>query len=130
MIALRVKTRSDVQKVLAQTRQAQITNLGHVGAAIRLAARRSIRRNKRQSAAGTPPHTRRGQLKRAIVYAVEPSAERVTVGPTHQVVGRAGSAHEHGGRYKRERYQKRPFMGPALEKTIPRLPRMWAGSVR
>ena len=52
------------------------------------------------------------------------------IGPEHAKVGRSASAHEHGGRYKGQRYPKRPFMGPALETTTERLPRKWAGSVR
>ena len=40
------------------------------------------------------------------------------------------AAHEFGGRFRQERYQKRPFMGPALERIRPRLARMWAGTLR
>jgi hypothetical protein len=39
-------------------------------------------------------------------------------------------AHEFGGHYRREHYDKRPFMGPALQKIKDRLPSMWAGSVK
>ena len=42
----------------------------------------------------------------------------------------SAKAHEFGGRYKRQKYPKRPFMGPALEKTNDRLPKLWAGSVK
>jgi len=31
---------------------------------------------------------------------------------------------------KRVNFPKRPFMGPALERSLPRLPKMWAGSIR
>lgn len=130
MIGLKVATRSDVKQVLAKAKQAEITSLGHAGAAIRLVARRSIRRSRSESSPGTPPHTRRGQLKRAIQYAVVKEQELVVIGPTADVVGQAGRAHELGGRYRRERYPRRPFMGPALEKVRPRLPRLWADSVR
>lgn len=130
MIGVKVTTRSDVQQVLARAKRAEIRSLGHAGAAIRLTARRSIRRGRSQSSPGTPPHTRRGQLKRAIQYGVVKEQELVVIGPTEDVVGQAGKAHEFGGRYRREQYPKRPFMGPALEKMIPRLPKMWADSVR
>ena len=127
---MRAKTKFEKQKVLAKTKQANITSLGHAGAAIRLTARRSIRTRQKASAPGTPPHTRRGQLKRAIAYAVDKRRGAVVIGPARDAVGTSGSAHERGGRYRRERYPQRPFMGPALEKLQDRLPDFWANSVR
>lgn len=130
MIGLKVTTRSDVQQVLARAKRAEIRSLGHAGGAVRLTARRSIRRGRSESAPGTPPQTRRGQLKRAIQYAVVKEQALVVIGPAADVVGQAGRAHEFGGRFRREQYPQRPFMGPALEKMIPRLPKLWANSVR
>jgi len=130
MITTRAKTKFDKQKVLLKTKQANISSLGHAGAALRLTARRSIRARKKASPPGTPPHTRRGQLKRAIAYAVDKQRAVVAIGPERDGVGTSGSAHEFGGRYRRERYPKRPYMGPALEKLQDRLPDFWANSVR
>ena len=130
MIEMKVQTRMDVQKVLRRVKRANIESLGHAGAAIRLTARRSIRRSPRPSTAGRPPHTRRGLLRRAIVYAVDKARQMVIIGPGYGIVGLSATAHEFGGRYRRQRYDKRAFMGPALEKTKNRLPRHWAGSVR
>ena len=130
MIGMRVRTRSDIPKVIRKARKANIENLAHAGAAIRLTARRSIRKGKKASPAGSPPHTRRGLIRRAILYAVEKERERVVVGPSYTKVGPAAQPHEHGGRFRRRRYKPRPFMGPALVKTKPRLPRKWAGSIR
>ena len=129
MMSIRCRVEDRSQLVVAKVRQASIENLGHAGAVIRLTARRSIRRSKRYAKEGQPPHTRKGQLRSAIAYSVERQHDLVLIGPESSKVGRSGSAHEHGGRYKRTRYEKRPFMGPALEKTRNRLPRMWAGSV-
>ena len=70
MIGMTARTRSDFSKVRRRVRRGQIESLGHAGAAIRLVARHSIRRSPRASAPGKAPHTRRGQLKRAILYAV------------------------------------------------------------
>ena len=61
---------------------------------------------------------------------MEKERERVLIGPAYTVVGRSASAHESGGRYRRETYPKRPFMGPALMAIRSRLPRMWADSIR
>ena len=130
MIEMKVQTRMDVQKVLRKARRANIESLGHAGAAIRLTARRSIRRNPKPSAPGTPPHTRRGLLRRAIVYAVEKYRQLVVIGPAYGMVGLSATPHEFGGKYKREHDQRRSFMGPALDKTKNRVPRHWAASVR
>jgi len=130
MAGIKVRTRSDIPKVLRKIRRANIENLGHAGGAIRLAAKSSIKKSPEPSAPGTPPHTRRGQLPGSILYAVEKQKQRVVVGPDYMKVGRSATAHEFGGRYRKERFGKRQFMGPALEKVKPRLPRHWAGSVR
>ena len=130
MIAMQARTRDNTKQVLTKAKKGSIKSLGHAGATIRLTARRSIRRRKKASPEGRPPSTRAGQLRGAIMYAVEKHKDLVVIGPEHPKVGRSASAHEHGGRYKRQRYPKRPFMGPALEATKERLPRKWAGSVR
>ena len=116
--------------VARKAKRANIQSLAHAGAAIRLAARRGIRRRKKASPAGQPPSTRRGLLRSAILYAVEKQNNLVVIGPEHSKVGRSGSAHEHGGRYRRQWYPQRPFMRPALEKNKDRLPKFWAGSVK
>ncbi|MCC7085614.1 MAG: hypothetical protein IT427_11485 [Pirellulales bacterium] len=130
MIGTSVRVRDESKRVLVKAKQGTLKSLGHAGATIRLTARRSIRRSKTAAPAGQPPRTRRGQLRGAIVYAVEVREQRVVIGPEVSKVGKSGSAHERGGRYKRQHYPKRPFMGPALEKIQDRLPALWAGSVK
>jgi hypothetical protein len=127
---MKCKTQSDIGKVIAAARKASITSLAHGAAAIRLAARRAIRQSRKASAPGRPPQTRRGLLKRAILYAVEPARASAVIGPDAGIVGESATAHEFGGRYKRGVYPRRPFMGPALEEVKDRLPRFWAASVR
>ena len=130
MFGMNSKSAFNGRKVKAAASRTNFTNLAHASAAIRLTARRSIRRGKKQSPAGTPPHTRKGQLKRAILYAVEKQKASAVIGPAYEMVGTSGSAHEFGGRYKRQRYPRRAFMGPALRENLPRLPKIWAASVR
>ena len=130
MLGLKTRTRFDTRKLLQQTRKANISNLGHAGAAIRLVAKRSIRKRKGAAPAGSPPHTHTKRLPRAILYAVEKQRSRVVLGPAKHLVGTAGKAHEHGGQYKGQRYDRRPFMGPAIEKLKDRLPKLWANSIR
>ena len=107
--------------------QASFQSLGHAGAAIRLTARRSIRRSKRYAPPGSPPHTRHGQLRRAIVYAREGS-DRVLIGPGFAHVGPSAMAHEFGGRFRGGNYRKRPFMGRAMRKTL--IAPLWRDSIR
>ena len=61
------------------------------------------------------------------------------IGPVRFKQGEAPNLLEFGGTAKRVRtggkqviatYRPRPFMGPALEKEIPKLPAMWASSVK
>jgi hypothetical protein len=127
---MKAKVKFDGSKVLRAARKASITNLGHAGAAIRLAARRSIKKNRKASSAGSPPHTRKGRLRNAIKYAVEKTLQSVIIGPDYAVAADSGRAHEFGGHFRRENFPKRAFMGPALEKVKDRLPPMWAGSIR
>jgi len=126
----KVRSCFDSRKVINAAQRSNFKNLAHASAAIRLTARRSIRRARKQSFAGSPPHTRKGQLKRAILYAVEKQKATSVTGPAYEMAGTSGSAHEFGGRYKKQRYPRRAFMGPALQENLPRLPKMWAGSVR
>jgi hypothetical protein len=130
MIRARAKTTFNRRLIEKRFKDKSIRSLGHAGAAIRLTARRSIRRSKNPSRAGKPPHTRFGQLKRSLRYSVEKVRQRVLIGPTYGIVGRSATAHEFGGRYRGQRYPKRPLMGPALMKIKDRLPRMWAGSIK
>lgn len=130
MIAVKARTKDETRNVRAKAQQGSIKSLGHAGAAIRLQAKHSIRKKKGPSPAGQPPHTHTRRLPRAIKYAVEKERGVVVIGTDIASLGTAGKAHELGGKYKRQRYPRRPFMRPALEKTKNRLPRMWANSVR
>lgn len=129
-VGVAAKTRMDTRKLKRRVNDANFRNLGHAAAAVRLTARRSIRRRKKKSLAGAPPSTRKGRLKRAILYKVSKEKDEAVIGPDVDKVGTAGAAHEHGGLYKGDRYDRRPFMGPAFQKVKPRLPRLWGNSVR
>lgn len=130
MFGMRTRTRFDRRAVERRAKDGSIRSLGHAAASLRLTARRSIRRRKGASPAGTPPHTRQGALRRAVLYSVEKDKQRALIGPSYDLVGPSAIAHEFGGRFRGDRYPRRPFMGPALEKVTPRLPRFWASSVR
>ena len=115
MIGMRSRWRFDAETVKKRAAQGSFRSLSHAAAVIRLTARHSIRKSKSASAPGTPPHTRRGQLRGAIVYAVDRRADEALIGPTYERVGTSAMAHEFGGRYRKERFPKRAFMGRLLE---------------
>ena len=130
MVGVKVRTKMKTRKLKRKAQTGAFKSLGHAGATIRLLAKRSIRKRKKQSPEGAPPSTQTKRLPHAIVFAVEKQRLRVLIGPAKSLVGMAGAEHEHGGKWRRERFEKRPFMAPALEKARNRLPRHWAGSVR
>ena len=130
MLGARVHSFFDTRTVQRRANDGSIKALGHAAAAIRLTARRSIKRSPSYSDPGTPPHTRRGLLREAVLYAVEKDAGRAVIGPAYEMVGTSGSAHEFGGKYRKETFPKRAFMGPALEAIRPRLPSFWSASVK
>ncbi len=133
MTVVRVKTRRKMTpgRVRKAAKKANLTSLRHAAAVLRLDARRSIRKRSKRgkpAAPGKPPKTKRGQLRRSILF--DADADSAIVGPSAKFVGESGSAHEHGGRYRDQMYPERPFMRPALEKLRPRLSRFWSDSLR
>ncbi|MDD5699445.1 MAG: hypothetical protein PHH77_12595 [Victivallaceae bacterium] len=130
MIRMRGRSRFDARKVRKKAETGTFRSLNHAAAAIRLTARRSIRRSPKESTAGTPPHTRRGLLKRSLLYNVDKAKMTAVIGPAYSIAGRSGSAHEFGGKYYGRKYPKREYMGPALRTNERRLPKLWADSIK
>jgi hypothetical protein len=129
MIGLEVKTEDRTQRVTDAAERATFRNLGHAAAAIRRDTVESIVVAEGASAAGTPPLTRRRQLKRAIRFANDRAAGEAVVGPMASIVGESGRAHELGGEFRGHDYPERPFMAPALEKNLDRFAGDWQGSI-
>ncbi len=130
MITMRSRSRFQARDLQRRARHGNFQAMGHAAAAIRLTARRSIRRRQKPSRPGDPPHTRKGQLRRAIIYHVDRQRQRAVIGPAYTGVGRSAISHEFGGHYRRERFPRRAFMGPALERNRDRLPQHWRASIR
>ena len=144
MIDMRVKQLFfDKAKVIRAVDKARRAVLSKAGAFIRTAARSSIRRRKGPSQPGKPPSSHTGLLKKFIYFGYEPTSDSVVIGPVRlNKPGAAPSVLEHGGKTvirKRRRgrivrrrvsIEARPYMAPALEKERPKLPKLWAGSVR
>jgi hypothetical protein len=79
--------------------------------------------------AGTPPKTPTRRLKKAVQFAVDRDGLSAVIGPRGDYVRNIGAVHEFGGTHYGDKYPARPFMGPALERSRPKLPRHWAGVV-
>jgi hypothetical protein len=93
---LRVTVTATPQKVVSAVKKANVKSFAAAGAYLRGIAQRSIRRGKKASAPGTPPHTREGVMKKAIVFDVEPNS--VVIGPSKNRLGMLiGNVHEFGG---------------------------------
>lgn len=108
--------------------------LKRAGAFVRTAAKRSIRKRKKSSRRGQPPHSHAGHLRRLIFFAFDPQAKTVIVGPLPFKQGEAPNLLEFGGRTHRDGrsldYGKRAFMLPALEAEAPKFPALWRDSVK
>ena len=120
----------DERKVLVCVERGNTVALRRAGAYIRKTARNRVSISGNASAPGSPPNTRQGLLKRSLLFGVDKQQQRVLVGPAESLIGTAMHAHEFGGRYKKERYPKRPLMGPTLERTRTQLPKLWEGAVK
>ena len=120
----------DADGLVARAAKASVDVLRRMGAYIRRAAQSKVRQSRNPSQPGEPPHTRRGALKRGILFGVDRRTNSVVVGPSVRFVGTSMQAHEFGGGYKRERYPKRPLMGPSLRESVPHLAKMWENAVK
>ena len=78
------------------------------GQAVRRQARSLIRKNRRPSVPGKPPHTRRGRLRQSILYSAPATEPEVIIGPAAHIISRTGHYHEFGGmqirRFPRKKY--------------------------
>lgn len=101
----KVRIRDERKRLRDAVDRANITDLGRAGAYIRGMAKQSIKKSPKPAPPGHPPHTRKGQLKNAILFSVEKTAGTVVIGPTVTGVGRVGNVHEFGG-------QRRGKVGP------------------
>ena len=90
---------------------------------------------------GTPPCSHAGLLRKLIYFGYDPTRKSVVIGPTPlHGTAEAPPLLEYGGRARQEgpqgqerdwrRTGPRPFMGPAFEAEKPKLPAMWADSVK
>ncbi|MHB1158233.1 MAG: hypothetical protein ACYC26_15520 [Phycisphaerales bacterium] len=127
----------DKPAVIGKVDRATRKVLSKFGAFVRTTARHSIRPRKKPSPPGSPPSSHTGLLKKFIYFGYDPSKRSVVIGPvrlSEQGRGEAPHLLEYGGVWrigkKVAHYSPRPFMRPAFEHEKPKLPAMWAGSIK
>lgn len=129
MIGFDFKFIDELKKVSEAADKAVGRNLFKSAGKIRRVAVGSITRSPDASAPGTPPHTRRGDIRRAILFDVDRSKRNAVVGPRYSVVGPAAAVQEFGEEYYGVQYPERPFMGPALDEVAPDFAAGFSGSI-
>lgn len=129
MIGAKTTLIDNSKNVTKAVDKAAFRNMGHAAARITIDAKESIEVAPGPSPPGTPPHTRRKLLPRAIRYDYDRKAQSAVIGPRYSVVGEAGAAHEFGGEFRGDIFDERSFMAPALENNLGRFASDWAGSV-
>lgn len=119
----------DEEMLLAKVARATEPVLRRAGAYVRSIARRKVKVSEKPSLPGTPPNSGTGALKRGLLFGLERRTRSVLIGPSFRFVGTSMAAHEFGGRYRKERYPKRPLMGPSLKESLPHLAKFWRDAV-
>ena len=126
--------------VISAITAAQRQVLSRFGAYVRQRARTSIRQRRAISLPGSPPSSHVGLLRQFILFSFDATHASVVIGPMRlnakagdapRLLEYGGSAmRPHHGKLVRCQYQPRPFMRPAFERELARLPPLWRDSVR
>lgn len=141
MISIKASKRNyfDVSAVISATDPAIRRVLIRFGAFVWRRAKSSLRKRKKISPAGKPPSIHTNKLKGAMRFAYDESVPSVVIGPelisrstgAPEVLEKGGMARiDDGKKIRRVPIASRPYMGPALEAELPKLPGMWKGSVK
>lgn len=156
LVAIGVRMRNeftffDLKNIPKKVDKAAYRVLSKIGAFIWTAARQSIKRPGKKkrgadriSRPGSPPYSHTGLLKKGILFGFDFESQSVVIGPTKlRDSSEVPQLLEFGGEAMREdrrdgknmvsfmaTYRPRPFMGPAYEREIPKLPAMWRDSVK
>lgn len=105
------------------------TSLTHAAASVRRDVIASIERSPYASKPGRPIHTRKGLMRRAILFSVDQSKREAVIGSRYSVVDTVGEPHEKGVPYRNRMYPKRSFMLPGLLRAVPRMVGNFSGSM-
>lgn len=130
----------DRAKVMAAVDKAFIRNMARSGALVRKIMRQSMRKRKKSAETGKPPSAHGNpKLKDLIFFAYDSSDKSTVIGPVLFAKGEAPELLEKGGTIVRKgrggksramHYRGNAFAAPALETAAPKLPAIWANSVK
>lgn len=129
----------DRTKVQRAVDVAERKMLSRFGAFVRQRARHSIRKRRKVSKPGKPPHSHVGLLRTGILFAYDERRRTVVIGPVLLKPGsQAPALLEYGG-YGRlanknrpgkgAYWRARPYMRPAFEKELSRMPGLFRNSL-
>lgn len=145
MINFDFKMFFDRPQVIRALKRAKKTGLRKAAGLYNKVVRRSIRRSKKPSAPGKPPHAHGNELK-MIYFAYDPPAESFVSGPVQLGLSKVPGILERGGQSTAKRWttvkgvkskskktrimiRKRPFAAPALKATAPQMPEQFRNSL-
>jgi hypothetical protein len=149
----------DRPAVMKRTTDGARKVLSGFGSYVRQIARNSLKYGSKPAPPGKPPTVYRhalfrrknkkkagnaqpsSPLKELIFFGWDDNRRSIVIGPMAfpSTNGKATDVLEHGGdeeitlpdgRKVHAHYEARPFMGPAAEKAMPKLPSMWANSIK
>jgi hypothetical protein len=132
MVGFSVKIVDNTRRLAEQAAKGVFRSIQHAAASLRRDVISTIESapHGQPSAPGTPPHThRRNFFRRAIAYALGEDRKSAVIGPQFSKTGRVGRAHEFGGDYKGQDFPQRSFMGPGLDRAVPRFAGEFRGSI-
>lgn len=130
MFGLRTQIQDRVDRVRRAARDAVSGSLSRTSFLIRQTMVDLVERAEGPSAPGESPHTHQGNyLKRAPRYAVDKPNASSVIGFAASAVDDVGAAHEHGGLFRGEYFEKRPTALPALEANLDVFANSWSGSI-
>lgn len=135
----------DRDKVLRAVDDATRRRLSRFGAFVRTRAQRSMRRRRGVSKPGSPPYSHSGELRKLLYFGFDAEARSVVIGPVPFKEGEVPELLEFGGDVPRQRwnwdtrrrdgdeylahYEPRPFMRPAFEAELGKVPDLFKNAV-
>jgi len=103
MIGVKVTVKMHTATLERAVEKGSFAGLRRAAGVVRLTAARSIRRRKKASSPGRPPHTQTGKLKRLIRYDADERNMTAVIGPIPGISAETiWNLHEHGGNRKRK----------------------------
>lgn len=137
MIGLRITVDKRIARIIERAaKKGAIHGVTHGAGAVRKTAKELIRVTRKWSRPGEPVHSREGQAKKAIFYAIDKNKSEALIGFSQKRMGGVMEVHEKGGTRRDVKmavsegtYPARPVMGPALQINLPRFAEGFRGSI-